>query len=364
MGWMVVDAFGSTIRVDVAQGASERLREQWSRCLVDDTRLHDATVRHEPGSALERDYPLSTAVTLAAITAQAGRTLMVHACGVADPTSGRVATLVAASGTGKTTAARTLATAGLGYVSDETVAIDAEGTVRPYPKPLSRVVDPQQPYRKEQLSPDELGLAAPPSGRLVPGPFVLLRRDPLRTAGPTLAPIDLIDGMLDIIPQTSALPSMATPLATLAGVLAAGGGAFALDYAEFSQCTELIRDLLAQSSEIASDVEHLPPSPKLRLSGEPAPLPGEDALLPGVELRRAVYTDAVMRDGRVLTLHGPRVSLLGGIGTILWLASERFTSLSHLRDLCVAEAGDHPDADRLVGAAALELFRNGTLIAR
>ena len=70
--------------------------------------------------------------------------------------------LVGPSGTGKTTATRLLATR-LGYVSDETVSIDPDGTVAPHPKPLSVVARPTAGRGdKQQLSPDDLGLAARP----------------------------------------------------------------------------------------------------------------------------------------------------------------------------------------------------------
>ena len=63
---------------------------------------------------------------------------MLHACGVADP-EGAVIALVAKSGTGKTTASSQLART-FGYITDETVAIRADGTLCRIPSPcqLSR----------------------------------------------------------------------------------------------------------------------------------------------------------------------------------------------------------------------------------
>lgn len=363
MGSMVVDAFGSRIRVDAADTALNRLRNQWARCVVDDGLPHDGVVRHGPGPAVDTDYPLSTAVTLAAITAQTGRTLMVHACGVADPDSGRVATLVAPSGAGKTTAATTLTAAGLGYVSDETVAIDVEGTVCPYPKPLSRVIEAHRPYRKQQLSPDALGLARPVQRRLVPGPFVLLRRDPERTAPPQIEALDLLDAMLQIIPQTSALPSLPRPLAALANAITAGGGAFALDYAEITDCIELVHGLFRMLDRSNVEVEHLPPPAPLSLSGAPDRDIALGALAPQTTLRRTSYTDAIAQDGRMILLRGPEVCLLDGIGSILWRHCSEFTPLALLQDACVAEAGEHPDAERLVADAVVELVGNAALTA-
>ena len=56
---------------------------------------------------------------------------------------------MAASGTGKTTAARTLGRH-LGYLTDETVSVGPDLDVLPYQKPLSVVVDPDVPFRKRQ----------------------------------------------------------------------------------------------------------------------------------------------------------------------------------------------------------------------
>ena len=51
---------------------------------------------------------LTQAVTRAAIDAQAGRLVMLHAAGIQDPTTGAVVALVGPGGTGKTTLIRTL----------------------------------------------------------------------------------------------------------------------------------------------------------------------------------------------------------------------------------------------------------------
>lgn len=86
---------------------------------------------------------------------------MMHAAGVVDE-AGRVVALVGPSGRGKTTAARTLA-ARYGYVSDETIGIDAQGNVLPYRKPLSIIEDG---LWKTQRPPSELGLRPLPDARL------------------------------------------------------------------------------------------------------------------------------------------------------------------------------------------------------
>ena len=73
---------------------------------------------------------------MAAILEQAVVMMMLHACGLADRETGRVVALVAASGTGRTTASTSRAKT-WGYVTDETVAIRDNVSVAPHPKPLS-----------------------------------------------------------------------------------------------------------------------------------------------------------------------------------------------------------------------------------
>src|SRR3954454_10404328 len=179
-------AFGISVVVRVHGSGGAELeraaRRAWSRCLVvedpdaardeddpDEPRIDvrvgaDASTLSVPAetgwiaapdvaAAMDR---LTSAVTVALMTRRAGSLLMLHACGLADPRTGATVALVAPSGTGKTTLARTLGTA-WGYVSDETVALEADGTVLPYPKPLSCVISPEM-EDKAQVDPDECGL--------------------------------------------------------------------------------------------------------------------------------------------------------------------------------------------------------------
>ena len=117
---------------------------------------------------------LSQQVTLAAIEAARGRAWMLHAAGIATP-DGAVVVLVGPSGRGKTTASRALGTV-YGYVSDETVAIDDDGRVWPYRKPLSVIED--SGARRRQLAPSALGLQPLPDAELRVAAVVLLDRDP------------------------------------------------------------------------------------------------------------------------------------------------------------------------------------------
>ena len=92
--------------------------------------LVDKALVLDPENAHAHDYVLTTQVTVAGLQATAGVRLNLHAGGLADD-RGRVLALVGPSGTGKTTATRTLA-GRLGYLSDETVSMDAGGRVFPH----------------------------------------------------------------------------------------------------------------------------------------------------------------------------------------------------------------------------------------
>ena len=125
-----------------------------------ESKLPGAGVRHLSSDTFEGlAEAVTSEVTIAAILERAGELTMLHACGVADPEGGVIA-LVAKSGTGKTTASSQLART-FGYITDETVAIRADGTIVPYPKPLS-VKQATTGAAKLQVGPDELGLKVAP----------------------------------------------------------------------------------------------------------------------------------------------------------------------------------------------------------
>lgn len=331
-------ALGSVISVDIPDDDRARVRAQWSRCMTRPDTTADSSVTYGAmQDAHERDYGLASALTLAGIQHAAGRRLMLHAAGVADPATGRVAALVAPSGTGKTTAARRLCTAGFGYVTDETVSIGADNSVLPYPKPLSMVISGELPLHKSQHGPDELGLGtcpADPRAALI----VVLDRTTEGPAEPQLERMQLLDGVLELIPQTSALPSMVRPLATLVRSVRAAGGVWRLRYREIDDATELLREALRRSAP-EDDI------PVVEYGGDEL---GQDAQPCDGYVARAPYSDAVGIGDEVLVLTGAVPARLSGIGATLWIAGDRPISIAGLTELCVTHHGPHPDAAQLV----------------
>lgn len=232
---------------ELTGGAADLLerevRRAWSRCL-------DAAPEHEPDvrvpaeldDAAELDRvmdALSPAVTIAAIGHQAGDLLMLHAAGVAAP-DGRTVALVGPSGTGKTTASLLLGER-FGYVTDETVAVRADGTVAAYPKPLSIRRD-GTPY-KAQTAVDHLG-DTPQSTTL--HRVVVLRRDGAEDAW--IERVPTLEALATVATETSYLRRMHRPLHHLADLLGARGGLRMLHYRDATQLVPLVDELMAEGA--------------------------------------------------------------------------------------------------------------------
>lgn len=208
--------FGGSRAPELAAAA----RVAWSRCLLDgpdaagavtepvEARLDDG---EDPAGVLQQ---LTQRVTYAKIAAQTGRLLMMHAGAVANDDGDAVA-FVAPGGTGKTTLVRRLG-ARYGYLTDETVAVDAGAGVRPYPKPLSIRGNAGRP--KSETSPDDLSLVRPPA-RCTLRRIVLLERSDDHPPEPLSEPLSRYAAIAAIAPETSALSALPRPLHWLDDVL-------------------------------------------------------------------------------------------------------------------------------------------------
>jgi hypothetical protein len=347
---LLVRAMGEVVAIEVPdQETRDRLAHQWSRAVVQTDAPAAATVHAvsvDAGAQAANDYALTARVTLAALEVTRGRRLNLHAGGLADVRR-RVLALVAASGTGKTTATRTLAER-LGYVSDETVSIDPDGTVAPHPKPLSVVVDPERWFSKEQLSPDDLGLLpTPDEGRLAR--LVVLHRGGDGPRG--LSRLGAADGLLQLIEQSSSLAEMVHPLRTLQAIVDECQGVWALTYDEIADHVDDLVDLLA-------DVPPDPgPQPALAWHDGAAdfPLvparPGEDGPL----LARLPWAEAVEVDDDVVVLTQSRAWLLTGLTATVWLHLGRPCSYADLVRAAELRHGPHEQAGELVLAAVRTL---------
>ncbi|KGN41378.1 hypothetical protein N801_07460 [Knoellia aerolata DSM 18566] len=216
------------------------MREAWSRCLTP----HDPTAeQHEgepvdvslddPGRLAATMQSTTQDVTRALIGARAGQLLMFHAGAVSDPLTGATLVLVARGGTGKTTLTRLLGER-LGYVTDETVGIDANGAIHPYPKPLS-VRRPDEPRVKDELSPDTLALAPAPTSPRVSRLVLLERKPGHRTA--RVEELAFMDAVFALAEQSSSLHALPKPLTRLADLIDDVGPVIRLHYGEAADAT-------------------------------------------------------------------------------------------------------------------------------
>jgi len=254
-----LSAFGVPVDVQCTGEGGRALRRSltaaWSRCLRkgdepdsepvhieaivhdDPTHLRVARARGAIGGETTADlmHALAGAVTVRAIDERAGDVIMLHAAGV-SLLDGQVIAFVAPSGTGKTTLSRTLGKH-YGYVSDETVVIDFDGTVTPYPKPLSILT--AKHHLKKQVGPDEERLLMAPS-KLRLGRVVLLNRVNRLDGDPVIEDVPLLAGMTELAAQVSYLPRLAEPLRSVARAIERSGGLQRVTYAEASDLIPLV----------------------------------------------------------------------------------------------------------------------------
>lgn len=162
--------------------------------------------RHQIDSLL---LALSKEMTMIGLAANRGRLLMLHAAALVAPGKHAIV-LVAGSGTGKTTLAALLGRR-WGYLSDETAAIDADGCLVPYPKPLS-VTRPAMNLKLE-TSPDDLALAIPPERPRVGG---LLLLDRVAQGPAVVEPVPTAHAVMALAGQSSGLIELKSPLRRLA----------------------------------------------------------------------------------------------------------------------------------------------------
>lgn len=346
-----VRALGHVVDLGVLDGALPRLEAQWSRCLAESDAPADVEIDLGRTDSPAYDYAATTQITISAVDLVGSDRLNLHAAGVAGP-DGRVLTLVAASGTGKTTACAHLAR-DLGYVTDECVSVGLEAhDVLLFPKPLSvRAPRADDANHKEQCGPDELGLAIA-DAPLRLGPLVLLDRDP-DVGAPRLTEVDLPTALLELIPQTSGLPRLDHPLLALTEAIQAAGGAHRLEYAEIEDAAPLCHALLGR------------PRPATPAGPRVAHLPGPGALAPCAgdgagPVHRLPWTDAVRIDDEVLVLVGAQPFLLGPLGAVLWEAADA-ADLEALHTRAVDVLGKHADATALAASAIDALVENGLL---
>lgn len=359
---LAIDALGTVIRIDgsaLSDAGWSAVREAWHDAIVDPAgeAVAAATVTaYGTVSVPVMLAGLSVDVTHAALHAQAGRLLMLHAAGLATA-DGSVVALVGPSGRGKTTASKVLGRE-FGYVSDETVAITLDGSVLPYRKPLSVIETHQIP--KVQKSPSQLGLRPIRDVPLRLAALVLLERDD--SAGlPRLEQVDLAEGIVALAEQASYLGRLPSPLWRLASLARSVGGIHRLTYRDAASLSPLIGQLGARTPALPLPVVGTGALPKA------SDTPRRDALRGAY--RQTPVLDSLALDQREILLVqdgevSSRVVVIDGIAPTLWRSASEAIEFDTLVAAAVAAHGQPVGADAatLVRASLAALIEAGLLI--
>jgi hypothetical protein len=261
-----VDAFG--VRVEIRVGGDrgtvvlDRFPALWEFCspgsggpadvvveAVLDSDPQVCAAADEAGLVSRHDVEdllqvLTQRITLSAIDASQGRHLMLHAACLADPATGAAAAFVAPGGTGKTTLVQTLGP-GRWYVTDETTVVLEDGSVRPYPKPLSVRRRPDSLFKNE-TAPSSVGLQRV-EGDVHLAALCLLDRDDGHVGPPRVETLSTLDGLVALVPQTSHLPEMPRPLQRVAALCESLGGLHRVTYRESADMAGVMDSLLGTS---------------------------------------------------------------------------------------------------------------------
>lgn len=334
-------------RVDGVQGRSVRVVVDDDPAAVEDAAAHGAIAG--PSAAVVSDQ-VALAVTLHGIEANDGDLLMLRAAAVADPDTGRCVVLVGPAGSGRSTAARTLARH-FGYVTDDTVAFTAALDLLAYPKPLVTGGDPAGGMQ----SPDELGLRQAPEA-LRPAAVLLLERHAEGFVPPVLTELPTAEAVAHLSGNASYLRSLDKPLHRLAALVEEVGAVHRVDYREAD-------DLVAVTQQLLNH-----PTPRAAPEEEPEPtvveLLGPATAEGGERVRRSDFVDFHVSDGVGCVMLGETVVALSFLATrILTLLGDGSANLDRLAEALLVELGEPEsgDARSLVQTHVDDLVEVGVL---
>jgi energy-coupling factor transporter ATP-binding protein EcfA2 len=304
---------------------------------------------------------ITSEVTVGAIRGLRGDALMLHASAVSLD-DGRVIGFVGRSGRGKTTAAQALGRY-YGYVTDETLAVRVDGSVVPYPKPLSIG---SWPGVKVTEPASTLGLRGAPAESLRLAAIVLLDRRP-DVEQPFVEQVPIIEALSELVPQTSHLRDLQRPLRTLLETIVATGGVRRVVYSEASSLPPLVDELLSvieDDAPLLTDVASLPQRDCGCFSGpaatqsDPSPSDRVGAYW------RASYIDALLVDDSLIVLISGRVVVLAGVGPTLWFAADGLID-EDLEQIALRELPEPPagvDVAATVSDALEALVKSSILV--
>lgn len=375
-----VRALESVVRIELEDSLSPDeqvlIADQWSDLRLTDVdataasvlraRVGDPSVQPESrdgirfltaGSAEELADVIASAVTLTGIGDLAGEALMLHAAAVARPDGGVIG-FVGPSGRGKTTAALELGRS-FDYVTDETLAVRPDGTVIPFPKPLSIG---ERPAHKRLGNAASLGLRSATGDSLRLEAIVLLDRRP-GFDRPVVEWVPLTEALEHLVPQTSYLSAMLRPLRTLVDLVTSTGGIRRVTYSEASTLATVVDEIVALRDDVDSVL--LDVSNESQRDCDCARGREETPGLDGT-YRRTKHSDALMVDDRLIVLRPNEVTVLDGVGPVVWLAASDSTD-DELREAALNELPPPPpgvDPAEVVAAAVRQLVSAELLAKR
>lgn len=380
---------GQVIVTGLPSEEVQQLRHVWRRCDAQSiavTEDKDGSLgttdgaRHvsrDEASALDQtafQERVVYAATQASIDAGRGDQLMFHATALAHPETGAAIALIAASGTGKTTAARVLGKH-LSYLTDETTIIDPiSRRITPYPKPLS-ILDESGMRPKIQHSPDSLELLPTMENAFLSGLVVLDRcRDEDTHQPPRVETLSLEEALEHIIPQTSSLAALDRGLVKLCEAIDQVGGVKRLRYYQAEDLVDTVMAIVSSSDDSPpeSPIPHQVPTHRTgSVEREWQPLPVDDlcpsqsgiAETNGMLRRNPVHDAIIIGQQALLVLHDERSHTLSGLGYALWDLTRQWISADQLHAILGSAEGAPPDAHTRVNAG-IEMLVTEDIIQR
>lgn len=263
-----------------------------------------------PAEAAEQ---LTVQVTLQVLKHYSGDAHLLHAAVLGDPQTRRAFALVAASGTGKTTASKVLGRK-LAYLSDETAVIRYDRSLVPYLKPLSIIENKDEP--KRQYSPLDLGLEAvdPADDSYQLEHIIILNRVETPQA-PELSRIPLDKALFRLVAQSSGVQRSSTGLGDLTQLINEVGGILMLTYSEVSETVNLLEDVLGE--------RYCVPREYVEFEHQRSQRRGSIRWTPGQrELVRSAETEGLTFENRYYLTTGGRLSEVSVVAWDLWCTAE------------------------------------------